>query len=112
MTDIDTAVTSDQRLADFAERLRRMIAGEPDEHADAWVADVRAETGEAWRFDWRAERLDGLHHDLGEIVSAMREAHYASLPQSVRDADAAAARAAQAKWKQRLREVEAEPAAA
>ena len=100
MTDtIIAAATVDHRLADFAERLRKVIAGEPEEVTDAEWRENAANCwdGEEWRYDRRAEALESLHAELGSLVDDMRAAHYATLPPEVRAADAAASAAARAK---------------
>lgn len=103
MTDTITAATAaDQRLAEFAERVRKVAAGEPDADLDDHLAEdldhrVAGGSGDPWRYDMRAERLECLL-DIGHrLVDELRGDHYASLPQAVRDADAAADAAARAK---------------
>ncbi len=102
MTDTNTAADFLHRLAGFAEQARKVVAGEPDADLDAYLAvdlDHRAAGGSAepWRYDMQAERLECLLEIGHHLVDAMRTAHYASLPQHIRDADAAADAAARAK---------------
>lgn len=88
--------TIDDRLKVFAESLRRVIAGEPDADVDRILAEASADWDEPWRYDIKTERV-GIVLSAGlEIIDDMLIAVYASLPQQVRDADAAAHAAARA----------------
>jgi len=89
MTNKITAATIDHRLAEFVERVRKAVEGKTDDAAIDEVAGNISDFGiEPWRTDMRAELLDILLTEGGQLVDEIREAHYAALPQAVLQADA------------------------
>ncbi|WP_088472016.1 hypothetical protein [Sphingopyxis witflariensis] len=81
---------ADRQLAEFAEKLVGVIAGEPNELTDRIRRELDEETAEPWRHDPRIEALECMHAELGSLIDEMAAAKYASLPQEVRAADDAA----------------------
>ena len=77
---------ADLRLARFAERLLRVIAGKPDAETDAIMEEALEDHPEPWRYDMRAERLEVILEEGLRLVELMRDEQYASLPQEAHDA--------------------------